>query len=233
MTGRGLTLGSRYVFAATFWGLGTVLLVTRRESWVWTAALTWLSVDLWLVGLAYLLNWTRIFGKTARGSLQASHVVLMLPYLFVTWGVWHFQNLLSREPIWAQIAPDLFVGRKCRSDQMPPQIVGVIDFTAEFPGDKSARRTLQWLSIPVLDGCAPISADYRNALSFLNDLGQGAVYLCCANGHGRSVTGACVLLVKRGEAATLDEALGKVSERRPRASLNREQRQSLGEALKG
>jgi protein-tyrosine phosphatase len=81
--------------------------------------------------------------------------------------------------------------------------------------------------VPVLDGCAPNATDYETAFAFVGELRDSALYICCANGHGRSVTFACALLMKLGIAATAEDAVTMITERRQRASLNREQLRSL------
>jgi hypothetical protein len=222
-------LRSRYFFAAVFFCLAAALtlIATRTDLGVWSLPLSWLSFDLGGVALAYLVNWKTVFGKTAAGSLRLGHVLVMLPYLALTWGVWHLQIWISKEPISNEIAPGLFVGRRCRLAQMPSGTSKVIDFTAEFSGEGAARRTVQWLSIPILDGCGPDLDDYRAGFAFVGDPGDSKIYMHCANGHGRSVTFACALLVKLGIASTLEDAIAMVLGRRARASLNQEQRKSL------
>jgi hypothetical protein len=220
---------SRYVFAGVFFCSAAMLIELAREGGLRYSAivLAWFSFDLVVVGLAYLSNWKTVFGKTATGSLRIAPLVLMLPYLAVCWAVWHLQNLLSTEPIWNEVAPGIFVGRRCRLEEMPPGISKVIDFTAEFPGDRAARRTVQWLSIPVLDGCAPEPEQYQSGFAFLGEPQTSATYLYCANGHGRSATFSCALLRKRGIAATPGDAVVMVVQRRHGASLNGEQLRSL------
>jgi hypothetical protein len=159
---------SRYFFAGVFRALSAALVAvgsTHEFGW-WSLLLYWLSLDLVGMGLAYLVNWKAVFGKTAAGSLRIGQLVVMLPYLAFTWSVWRLQYAMSAEPIWDPVAPGLFVGRRCRFDQLPAGIAKVLDFTAEFPGDRQTRRTLSWRSVPVLDGCAPDSTDYQAAFSF-------------------------------------------------------------------
>jgi hypothetical protein len=222
-------LRSRYLYAGVFLCLAAAIVViecTNTLGW-WSLPLFWLSLDLVGVGLAYLVNWKTIFGKMAAGSLGIGHVVVMLPYLAFAWSVWHLHNWIRAEPIWDSVAPGLFVGRRCRFDQLPSGIAKVLDFTAEFPGDRQTRRTLSWRSVPVLDGCAPDSTDYQAAFAFVGESGDSALYICCANGHGRSATFACALMMKLGITRTAEDAVAMVTERRHGASLNREQLRSL------
>lgn len=203
--------------------------VATNANWIFAVLLSWLSLDLGLVGLAYLWRWNTIFGKTAAGSLRMGRATLMLPYLALTWIVWRVHHWVARGPIWNEVSSGVFVGRRCRLRQLPPEASTVIDFTAEFAGDKESRVKLNWLSIPVLDGCAPDSASFEQGFNFRDGTRRSGIYLCCANGHGRSATFACALLLKTRVAQTEDEAIAIVSQRRPGASLNPEQRRSLSE----
>jgi hypothetical protein len=137
-------LRSRYLFAAVFLLLATALVVIgcTNPFGYWTLLLFWFAFDLSGVGVAYLVNWKAVFGKTAAGSLRIGHLGVMLPYLVLTWSVWHLHNWICAEPIWDQVGPGLFVGRRCRFDQLPSGIAKVLDFTAEFPGDRQTRRNL-------------------------------------------------------------------------------------------
>jgi hypothetical protein len=222
-------LRSRYAYAAVFFCLGAAVLVTIANNvhWIWTMLLFWLAADFWLVALAYVLRWNTIFGKTAAGSIRVSRAAMMMPYLALTWVVWHLHHWVLREPIWNEVGAGLFVGRRCRLRQLPPGTSTVVDFTAEFTGDKASRLALKWLSVPVLDGCAPDSTGYEAAFNFLDAPLPLGVYLCCANGHGRSATFACALLLKLRVARTEEEAIAIVCRGRPGASLNREQARSL------
>jgi hypothetical protein len=227
-------LRSRHFYAAVFLSLAAALVVvgSRNEFGWWSLLVYWLSLDLAGVGLAYLVNWKTIFGKTAGGSLRIGPLVVMLPHLAITWSVWHLHHWMRAEPIWDPIAPGLFVGRRCRFDQLPPGTAKVLDFTAEFPGDRQTRRTLKWLSVPLLDGCAPGADDYQTAFAFLAEPGDSVLYMYCANGHGRSATFACALLIKLGLAPTPEAAVEMVTQRRHGASPNQEQVRSLQQALK-
>jgi len=187
----------------------------------------WLALDLFLLGTAYLARWWTLFGKMSDGSMGAARVVLMAPYLALLWTIWGIQLRLSGGPPWNQIVPGVFVGCRCRFEQLPPGITHVLDFTAEFPGHTKTRRLVKWLSVPVLDGCAPKPADYQKGFAFLDGLPESIVFVCCAKGRGRSATFASALLLKKGIAHTPEEAIETVETRRYRASLNNGQIQSV------
>jgi hypothetical protein len=222
-------LRSRYVYAAVFVLLGALLVNVARESgkFALSIPILWLGLDLFLLGVAYLAGWWRLFGKTSDGSMRAFQLVVMAPYLALLWTIWGIQERLSGGPAWNQIVPGIFVGRRCPFEQLPPGTSHVLDFTAEFPGDKKSRNTLKWLSIPVLDGCAPKPADYQKGFTFLDGSPESIVYVCCAKGRGRSATFASALLLKKGIAHTPEVAIATVETQRYRASLNNGQIKSL------
>jgi hypothetical protein len=143
-------LRSRYAYAVAFSCLGAVVLaaIARNADWIWTVLLSWLAADFWLVALAYVLRWNTIFGKTAAGSIRMSRAVMMMPYLAMTWVVWRLQHWLVREPIWNEVREGLFVGRRCRLRQLPPGTSTVVDFTAEFMGDKASRSEFEMAERP-------------------------------------------------------------------------------------
>jgi hypothetical protein len=217
------------VYAAVFVLLGALLVNVARGSanLAMSAPILWLALDLFLLGVAYLAGWWTLFGKTNNGSMRAAGVVLMAPYLALLWTIWGIQERLSGGPAWNQIVPGIFVGRRCSFEQLPPGTSHVLDFTAEFPGDKKARCTVKWLSIPVLDGCAPKPADYQKGFAFLDGSPESIVYVCCAKGRGRSATFASALLLKKGIAHTPDVAIATVETQRYRASLNNGQIKSV------
>jgi hypothetical protein len=222
-------LRSRYVYAAVFIALGGLLVKAARDSanLALSIPILWLALDLFLLSVAYLAGWWTLFGKTSDGSMRPLRLVLMAPYLALLWTIWGIQERLSGGPAWNQIVPGIFVGRRCRFEQLPPGTSHVLDFTAEFPGDKKARRTVKWLSIPVLDGCAPKPADYQKGFTFLDGSPESIVYVCCAKGRGRSATFASALLLKKGIAHTPEVAIATVETQRYRASLNNGQIKSL------
>jgi len=77
---------SAYVFAAAY----------LLGGWAWL--LVWPAVSFLLVTAAYLGLGPRIFGKRPNGRHAWWAVALLLPFLLLTWVVWHLLRLVSREP---------------------------------------------------------------------------------------------------------------------------------------
>lgn len=224
----------RYLFAIVFAGLGAMLFWKAITSKHFAVALIfgWCSLDLFVVSIAFLRRNFRVFGKTDDGTMRPLRAIVMAPFLFFTWVVWRLQNLSSREPIWNEVTPGLFVGRRCSFDCLPPKTTMVIDLTAEFPTPPEIRRRTTVVCLPTLDGCPPNQADCLRLFDLLNASGDAVVYVHCANGHARSVTFVAALLSKRGITETSDEAIQKLKQCRPKASPNADQRRFLQELLR-
>jgi hypothetical protein len=222
----------RYTYAVLFLCGSIALLVaacleTHRAA---TIIDGWFAADLLAVAVAYTWGIAAVFGKTPHGSMRLLVALPMLPFLLATWIVWRIQITILAEPIWNEVVPGLWVGRRCRWGQLPQDVTSIIDCTAGFPSDGLSRRNLRWLSLPILDGCAPTWSDCLRAFEFIDQETDRALFVCCAQGHGRSVTLAAVLLIRWGRAATPREAFEMIKRRRLAASLNAEQWTFLDEA---
>lgn len=225
---------TRSLFAVVFAGLGAVLLwkSLTNEHLAGRLIFAWISLDLLLVSIAYRRQNARVFGKTDDGTMRPLPAIVMAPFLFFTWLVWRLQNLFSREPIWNEVMPGLFVGRRCSFDCLPPNATTVIDLTAEFPAPGRIRRRTELVCIPTLDGCSPDQADCLRLFELLKANEGAVIYVHCANGHARSVTFVAGLLTQRGITDTPDAAIQKLRQCRPRASPNADQRRFLHDLLR-
>ena len=123
--------------AVVFSTFGTLLAVWG----VWLGGFGWLL--LWpagsflLIGGAYAHLGPRVCGKRADGRLAWWAVLLLLPYLLMTWTVWHVIRLLSRETCCDEVAPGVWVGRRPFVRDLPANISLIVDLTAEFPAPRS------------------------------------------------------------------------------------------------
>ncbi len=186
----------------------------------------WPSVSFAVVAAAYAGLGPRVFGKRSDGTLHPFHTVLLLPYLAVTWSLWHLSRLLRREPPYHLLTERIYIGRRLLPHEYPAQIETVVDLTCEFaePGDVRNGRTYRVL--PTLDATAP----REDALATLLDevVGtRGSVYIHCAEGHGRTGLAAAALLLLLGNAEEANEAVALVRDRRPKARLNASQKRAV------
>lgn len=210
-----------FLFAAS--GLASATLVVLGGARTWERwALAWIAADLLAVGVAY---WTRlhgVFGKRRDGAMGTLNVIAFLPFLLLSWTTWHLLRLLSREPAVSRVAPDLFLARRLLPGEIPGEVNLVIDLTAEFPERRSALATRTYTAFPILDAGVPSPEAVRGLLNALPSSATALIH--CAQGHGRTAMIAACLLLGRGHAATVDDAVARVLSARPRARMNRHQR---------
>ena len=214
-------------------GLGAAqaaLALVNMRAWLVPAValVAWSGLSFLFVGAAYRRRAPGVFGKRgADGRLGPLAVLLCLPYLLLSWGLWRVEGWLSRERRYDEAAPGLFLGRRPASARaLPPGVTLVADLTAEFPACRAvAAQGRAYRCLPMLDGTAP--SDETTFRAFVAEIAEasarGPVYVHCAQGHGRSALVAAAVLLERGLAADPDAALASVRAARPRARLSREQ----------
>lgn len=207
------------VFAAYFVVAGVVL-----GGWFWL--LLWPAVSFALVSAAYLGLGPCVFGKGTDGRMARWATVPLLPFLLLTWTVWHLGRLLLKEPCCHEVAPGLWLGRRALVRELPPGVGLVVDLTAELPAPSGVRDGRVYVCLPTLDASAPAEDDLRDLVRRLAEW-QGVVYLHCAQGHGRSALVAASVLIARGLAADPVSAENMLRRVRPGVRLKPVQRRLL------
>lgn len=199
--------------------LGLLLgaLASRLAS-AWMMPLLWLAACFVAVGVAYARGARGVFGKRPDGALAASRVLLLLPFLGLLWGVWHVARKLSREAPVDELSPRLRLARRLLPDELPADVVLVVDLTAEF---HSSVSRCNYRSLPILDGGVPDRAQLRRVIDVIP--GDGVTLIHCAQGHGRTALFAACLLIDR-DGLTAEAATAAVLAARPLARMNRAQR---------
>jgi protein-tyrosine phosphatase len=192
--------------------------------------LLWPALSFGLVAAAYAGAGPRVFGKRPDGRLAPWAVLLLLPYLALTWSLWHLVRLVSRESCCHEIIPGVWLGRRALGHELPAGIGLIVDLTAEFPRAAAATAGREYVCLPTLDATAPGEAAFRELVQRLNAW-PGPVYVHCAIGHGRSATVVAGLLLARGLAADARQAEAAVRKVRPGVRLNRAQRALLDRAV--
>lgn len=205
--------------AVVFAGYAVVL-----GDWAWV--LLWPAASFAAVGLGYAGLGVRVFGKRADGGHGWLHFATLLPFLGMTGLAWHLRRLLDREPVWHEILPGVFAGRRAFVRELPPGIEMVVDLTSEFRPPRGIRVGRKYRCVPVLDGAPLHDAALRELVAEIAAF-PGKVYIHCAQGHGRTGLVMSAVLLTRGTATTADEALAAVRAIRPGVDLMPRQRRAL------
>lgn len=177
--------------------------------------LLWMATSFTVVGTAYLFQLRGVFGKRPDGSLAASHVLILVPFLGLTWSVWHLARVLSSEPAIDVLSPQLRLARRLLNRELPTDVRLVIDLTAEFPTRSPAPN---YQSLRILDGGQPDPVELRQVLDRIPR--DGVTLVHCAQGHGRTALfAACLLIDRDGLDAAI--AVAQVLAVRPHARMSR------------
>lgn len=225
-------MSRRIKYGIVFTLLGIVLLgLALDQGLVAMILLAWSGVCLVVLGQAYFWNYPAIFGKQQDGTLRWPEQLLMMPYLILAAATWWVQNLFTDKCPWSGVAPNLYVGRRCSLQELPPSTSGVIDVTAEFPTPRTLRQRSRLLVVPTLDGSAPSWSQCQQVVDFVSADPTGVYYVHCANGAGRSVTYVAILLGLKGLTASASEAIDSIRKARRVASPNTDQQRFIEEAF--
>jgi protein-tyrosine phosphatase len=153
-------------------------------------------------------------------------VLLLLPYLLLTWASWHMQRLLSREPCCNEVAPGLWIGRRVFAKELPSEVSLIVDLTVEFAEPRGVRAGRSYVCLPILDALVPAERPLRELVERIAAW-PGTVYIHCALGHGRSALVAAAVLLKRQLAADAQRAEALIRQVRPTVRLTPSQRRLL------
>lgn len=203
-------------------GIGFIAMaIVRGGGWWWFA---WPGLSFVAVGAAYLLSRPGLLGKRADGRLASIALPYTLPFVLFAWSAWHVRRWVGyRNPVAAEIAPGVWLGRRAGARELPPGVTTVVDLTAEFWEPRGVARDRCYVCVPTLDTLATDDAQFRQALDAVL-AAKPAVFIHCAQGHGRSAALAAAVLIRRGLAADVDEAEKMLRRLRPGVGLYRRQR---------
>ncbi|MBI4423821.1 MAG: dual specificity protein phosphatase family protein [Elusimicrobia bacterium] len=217
-------MGAPWRKGSHLWIPGAFFAVSGMLAWLaferagWSLALLWPAANCAAVGAAYFGAGGRVFGKARDGSMRGPRSWAMLPFLAVVWAVWRLQVALSPERCWDEPAPGILLGRRPRRGEHPPDLELVVDLTAEFPKPGYHPGSAGYRCLPTLDAFVPEEASF---LALLEEAARARrVFVHCANGHGRSAAFAAALLLRRGLASEVGEAMALIRRARPACRLN-------------
>ena len=213
-------------YAIIFFSLGTFLILLSLKFGVIGWLLCWFGANLVAVGAAYGWLGARVFGKQADGTIASWALCLLLPYLLLTWMLWHIQRLISKEKCCNEIAPGIWLGRRAFAHELPDDISLIVDVTAEFAEPLKVILGRTYICLPTLDVSAP---DEKVLQLLVKQLAawQGNMYIHCALGHGRSATVAAAMLVEKGLVGNINQVEEFIKKARPGVKFSHAQRQLL------
>jgi protein-tyrosine phosphatase len=182
--------------------------------------LLWFAISFFALAAGYAGVGASIFSKRPDGTIPLWAKIIHFPFLAYTEAVWHATRLLSRENPSDKVEADLILGRRVLAGELPDGIVNCVDLTAEFEETAEIRESTNYISLPILDAGVPTSQDLAKALSQLK---EGATYVHCAQGHGRSGMVILAMLHARGSVASFEEGISVLTKARPGVRLNNAQ----------
>lgn len=174
-------------YAILFFCLGICLIQLGFMFGITGWLLLWFGASFIAVGAAYGWLGAKVFGKKLDGTLTRWALSLLLPYLLLTWMLWHIQRLISQEDCWNEITPGIWLGRRVFAKQLPPNINLIVDLTAEFLEPREVISGRAYICVPTLDASVPDDWVFQSLIKRLAAW-QGNVYIHCALGNGRSAT---------------------------------------------
>ena len=234
MTDLGPARGGAMKFAILFilMGFGWIAVAVVHGGPAWLLA--WPGVAFLVVGAGYAGLGSRVTGKRRDGTIPWWSIVLLLPYLGLTWAVWFLHGLVARPRRHDEVAPGLWIGRRTGAGQLPDRVGLVVDLTCEFQERKDVRVRDGgggFLCLPTLEYHVPDVDAFRELVRQVART-EGGVYIHCAQGYGRSAMLAAAVLIERGLAADLDEAERILKRSRPRVRLGPRQRELVRRAMR-
>src|SRR5687768_15249767 len=110
----------KYAFVFALFALAMATVVARfRGPFL---LLVWPAISFSVVALAYATGSPSMFGKRPDGRLQPLAVLVLLPYLLVTWATWLIGRLTSRSAPYAVVTPGVLAGRRLLAAELPSGI---------------------------------------------------------------------------------------------------------------
>ncbi len=190
---------------------------------MWWPALSWL-----LLAWMFATNNPKPLGKQPDGGISVLGWALFLPYFLFVWGFYHLKCLWLRrnEPCWHEVAAGGLVGRRPRRGELPAGVAHNVDLTSEFREVRSVVAAAEYRSLPVLNRSVPDVAQFR---SFVEEAAacKGTVYVHCGAGRGRATMFAAALLLHKGLATRVDDAIDMVAAHRPGTHVHAIQRLAI------
>ncbi|WP_439627856.1 phosphatase domain-containing protein [Gemmata sp.] len=189
----------------------------------------WTALAFLTLSAAYAGVGPRVFGKRDTGRQAPVSCVLFAPYFLLNAVVWGLHRLMSREPAFAEVVPNLYFGRRLTSAEARTAVEqlhwhAVLDLAPEFAEAPALRTLPRYRSLPVLDATAPDPIQLLGAVRWLAEaVAAGPTYVHCALGHGRTGTVVVAYLLATGAVPSAASGVRLLRSRRRGVRLNRTQ----------
>jgi Dual specificity phosphatase, catalytic domain len=216
-------------YSLTFLVLAAALVAVALEAWkyaAWTAImLFYAALSFGLLAAAYAGVGPGLLLKRATGYRSLLSWLLFAPYFLLSAVTFGLYRLLSREPAYVQVAPNLFFGRwLSASEAEAVGWVSILDLAAEFPAGQWERTRPAYRSLPVLDSAVPSEEELRSAAAWIGEsISAGPLYVHCALGHGRSACVIIAYLLSVGAVGTVAEGVRRLQSLRSGVRLHTSQ----------
>lgn len=214
----------RYAF--TFLVLAAACGVVSAAAWGGVGCIAvvplYAAVSFGLLAAAYAGAGPRLLFKRADGRRSPVGWPLLAPYFLLNVATFGLDRLLSREPAFVRVAPNLDFGRRLSAHEFQAGgWVSVLDLAGEFPAVWPERASPGYRSLPVLDATAPSEAELRSAVAWVAEaVAAGPVYVHCVLGHGRSACVVVAYLLSVGAVGTVAEGVRLLRSLRPGVRLH-------------
>jgi protein-tyrosine phosphatase len=207
-----------YYFAAAMFVAALSLYVGGAALW-WL----WLAVALGMTAWHYLGPGAAGFQKR-DGQHSIAVAILQAPYIL---GAWLNSRWWTRHrPQPDAILDNVWLGRlPTRREMLSGRFAALCDLTAELPAPQGDWR---YAGRPWLDLVAPEAEQLIEAAQCIESLRlHGPVLVCCALGYSRSAAAVAAWLMVTGRAASVDDAVSMICQRRPRVVFGSTHRAAL------
>lgn len=210
----------KYTVAFSVLALCLFSMAIVQGSAYWLAL--WPGSSFLVLAVAYARLGPGVLGKRADGTLAWWAVALLLPYLLLTWGLWHLLRMVQREKCCQEIVPGIWLGRRALAHELPENVDLVVDLTAEFFEERRVVERRTYWCLPTLDASVPDDEPFQQLVDKIVAW-PGNAYIHCASGHGRSATVVAAVLIRKGLAKNVDEAVRRIKTLRPGVGLEKQQ----------
>lgn len=97
---------------------------------------------------------------------------------------------------------------------------------SSWAGFYKVREDKEYINVPLLD--AEVPPNKFDLTDLIKNINNKAVYIHCAQGHGRTALFTAMLLKQAGFIKTLSEGIEIIQRHRPLAKLNKNQSKVVG-----